>query len=62
MAKGVEDTAFYCFNRFTSLNEVGGDPGNFGVSLDAFHDFMKSQQRRPAQFAIDDFNARHETL
>ena len=45
MAKGVEDTAFYCFNRFTSLNEVGGDPGNFGVSLDAFHDFMKSQQR-----------------
>ncbi len=45
MAKGVEDTVFYCFNRFTSLNEVGGDPGNFGVSLDAFHDFMKSQQR-----------------
>ena len=45
MAKGVEDTAFYCFNRFISLNEVGGDPGNFGVSLDAFHDFMKSQQR-----------------
>ena len=45
MAKGVEDTAFYCFNRFTSLNEVGGDPGNFGVSLDAFHDFMKLQQR-----------------
>ena len=41
MAKGVEDTAFYCFNRFTSLNEVGGDPGNFGVSLDEFHDFCK---------------------
>ncbi len=29
MAKGVEDTAFYCFNRFASLNEVGGDPGKF---------------------------------
>ncbi|MBD3349016.1 MAG: malto-oligosyltrehalose synthase, partial [Candidatus Eisenbacteria bacterium] len=26
-AKGVEDTAFYCFNRLISLNEVGGDPG-----------------------------------
>ena len=45
MAKGVEDTAFYCFNRFTPLNEVGGDPGNFGVSLEAFHDFLKLQQR-----------------
>ncbi|MBI4660756.1 MAG: malto-oligosyltrehalose synthase [Verrucomicrobia bacterium] len=29
MAKGVEDTAFYCFNRFIALNEVGGDPGQF---------------------------------
>jgi (1->4)-alpha-D-glucan 1-alpha-D-glucosylmutase len=32
MAKGVEDTAFYRFNRFVALNEVGGDPGRFGVS------------------------------
>ncbi|MEA2692302.1 MAG: (1-_4)-alpha-D-glucan 1-alpha-D-glucosylmutase, partial [Acidobacteriota bacterium] len=32
MAKGVEDTAFYTFLRLTSLNEVGGDPGRFGVS------------------------------
>src|SRR5215217_7799268 len=30
MAKGLEDTAFYIFNRLTSLNEVGGDPGTFG--------------------------------
>lgn len=37
MAKGVEDTAFYCFNRFTALNEVGGDPGHFGLSVAAFH-------------------------
>jgi (1->4)-alpha-D-glucan 1-alpha-D-glucosylmutase len=36
-AKGVEDTAFYRFTRFVALNEVGGDPGRFGVSLDAFH-------------------------
>ena len=45
MAKGVEDTAFYCFNRFTSLNEVGGDPKNFGVSLEAFHKFLRQQQK-----------------
>ena len=37
MAKGVEDTAFYCFNRLVSLNEVGGDPGHFGLSSDEFH-------------------------
>ena len=27
MAKGVEDTAFYNYNRFVALNEVGGEPG-----------------------------------
>ncbi|HLH39800.1 MAG TPA: malto-oligosyltrehalose synthase [Bryobacteraceae bacterium] len=37
MAKGVEDTAFYSFPRLVSLNEVGGDPGTFGVSVDDFH-------------------------
>lgn len=37
MAKGVEDTAFYRFNRLVSLNEVGGDPARFGVSVDFFH-------------------------
>ena len=37
MAKGLEDTAFYCFNRLVSLNEVGGDPGQFGLSCDEFH-------------------------
>ena len=26
MAKGIEDTTFYRFNRFIALNEVGGDP------------------------------------
>ena len=30
-AKGVEDTAFYVYNRLVSLNEVGGEPGRFGV-------------------------------
>jgi (1->4)-alpha-D-glucan 1-alpha-D-glucosylmutase len=37
MAKGVEDTAFYCFNRLVALNEVGGDPEHFGFSPDEFH-------------------------
>ncbi|HEY7512560.1 MAG TPA: malto-oligosyltrehalose synthase, partial [Vicinamibacteria bacterium] len=37
MAKGVEDTAFYNYNRLVALNEVGGDPGRFGVSPAEFH-------------------------
>ncbi|HEY5900481.1 MAG TPA: malto-oligosyltrehalose synthase [Burkholderiales bacterium] len=37
VAKGVEDTAFYRYNRLIALNEVGGHPGHFGLSLKAFH-------------------------
>ncbi len=37
MAKGLEDTTFYVYNRFISLNEVGGSPEIFGISLDEFH-------------------------
>ncbi len=37
MAKGLEDTAFYVFNRFISLNEVGGSPDRFGTPLETFH-------------------------
>ena len=37
MAKGVEDTAFYTYRRFLALNEVGGDPGQFGRTLEQFH-------------------------
>ncbi|HEY9380179.1 MAG TPA: malto-oligosyltrehalose synthase, partial [Burkholderiales bacterium] len=36
-AKGVEDTAFYRYNRLVSLNEVGGDPHQFGMTVKAFH-------------------------
>jgi (1->4)-alpha-D-glucan 1-alpha-D-glucosylmutase len=36
-AKGVEDTAFYRHLRLLALNEVGGDPARFGLSVDAFH-------------------------
>jgi (1->4)-alpha-D-glucan 1-alpha-D-glucosylmutase len=37
MAKGVEDTAFYLYNRLISLNEVGGSPERFGITMEAFH-------------------------
>ena len=36
-AKGVEDTAFYRHLRLLALNEVGGDPARFGLSVDGFH-------------------------
>jgi (1->4)-alpha-D-glucan 1-alpha-D-glucosylmutase len=44
MAKSVEDTAFYCYARFTALNEVGGDPGRFGLNVPAFHQWCQRQQ------------------
>jgi (1->4)-alpha-D-glucan 1-alpha-D-glucosylmutase len=47
MAKGLEDTAFYRYNRFVALNEVGGSPDQFGVSLASFHCI---NDRRAAQF------------
>jgi (1->4)-alpha-D-glucan 1-alpha-D-glucosylmutase len=37
MAKGVEDTAFYRYVRLLALNEVGGDPGRFGIDVATFH-------------------------
>jgi (1->4)-alpha-D-glucan 1-alpha-D-glucosylmutase len=44
-AKGVEDTAFYRYGRLLALNDVGGDPGRFGLSLEAFHE--RNARRRP---------------
>ena len=46
MAKGVEDTTFYTYNRLVALNEVGGNPGRFGTAPEEFH-------------AENDFIARH---
>jgi (1->4)-alpha-D-glucan 1-alpha-D-glucosylmutase len=37
MAKAVEDTSYYLYNRLISLNEVGGNPEKLGISLEAFH-------------------------
>lgn len=39
MAKGVEDTSHYVYNRLVSLNEVGGRPDLFGCSIEEFHKF-----------------------
>lgn len=44
MAKGVEDTAYYRYSRFVALNEVGGDPGTFGISVEEFHRRMAARQ------------------
>jgi (1->4)-alpha-D-glucan 1-alpha-D-glucosylmutase len=45
MAKGVEDTTFYNYNRLVSLNEVGGNPGIFGRSPEAFHQYNFNQAK-----------------
>jgi (1->4)-alpha-D-glucan 1-alpha-D-glucosylmutase len=45
MAKGVEDTVLYTFNRFIALNEVGGDPSQFGIGVRQFHDATEQSQR-----------------
>jgi (1->4)-alpha-D-glucan 1-alpha-D-glucosylmutase len=45
MAKGVEDTTFYRYNRLISLNEVGGDPGHFAGDIEGFHSQMVAMQR-----------------
>jgi (1->4)-alpha-D-glucan 1-alpha-D-glucosylmutase len=46
MAKGVEDTAFYIYNRLVSLNEVGGVPDRFGTPLATFHEHNRERLER----------------
>ena len=60
MAKGVEDCAFYRYSRLTSLNEVGGDPSVFSLTVAEFHDAMARRQAGLA--ARDDRldHARHQ--
>ncbi len=42
-AKGIEDTAFYIYNRLISLNEVGGEPEQFGISVQNFHKHLRER-------------------
>ena len=44
-AKGIEDTAFYVYNRLISLNEVGGEPDHFGSTPDDLHRYFQGRQR-----------------
>jgi (1->4)-alpha-D-glucan 1-alpha-D-glucosylmutase len=51
-AKGIEDTAFYRYHRFISLNEVGADPQQFGIAPSLVHHQLKSRQvHRPASLS-----------
>jgi (1->4)-alpha-D-glucan 1-alpha-D-glucosylmutase len=59
MAKGSEDTALYVYNRLASLNEVGGDPLQFGISVHAFHERMR--QRRAHWPASISATSTHDT-
>ncbi|MCW2685094.1 MAG: treY, partial [Blastococcus sp.] len=47
MAKGVEDSAYYRWARFVTLNEVGGDPARFGSTVEEFH---AAQTRRAERY------------
>jgi (1->4)-alpha-D-glucan 1-alpha-D-glucosylmutase len=59
MAKGLEDTTFYRFFPFVSLNEVGGNPSEWGKSLDQFHAFnQKRAQAWPHSLSA---TATHDT-
>jgi (1->4)-alpha-D-glucan 1-alpha-D-glucosylmutase len=59
MAKGVEDTAFYTYNRLVALNEVGGNPGLMGRSPEQFHQAgREAATRRPRSMLT---TATHDT-
>ncbi len=58
-AKGVEDTAFYRYHRLASLNEVGGSPDRFGISVQEFHQQCAIRQERwPASMSA---SSTHDT-
>jgi len=46
MAKGFEDITLYNYNRLISLNEVGGEPGHLGTSVEKFHTQMKRKAKK----------------
>ncbi len=49
MAKGMEDTVLYCFNRMIGLNEVGGAPDRDGIALEEFHAYCAAALARHPQ-------------
>ena len=59
MAKGFEDTTLYIYNRFLSLNDVGGDPSDSALAVDEFHDFIQ-RRKEPGPHAMNT-TATHDT-
>jgi (1->4)-alpha-D-glucan 1-alpha-D-glucosylmutase len=59
MAKAAEDTAFYRYFRLLALNEVGGDPRRFGLSIAGFHHAMRERARHWPRAMIG--TATHDT-
>ncbi|MEZ5406323.1 MAG: malto-oligosyltrehalose synthase [Verrucomicrobiia bacterium] len=45
MAKAIEDTTFYVYNRLVAFNEVGSEPSKFGCPIEEFHRFNYEKQR-----------------
>ena len=60
MAKSLEDTAFYRYHRLLALNEVGGDPAAKALSVEAFHEMMRTRARRMAARHDGDRDPRHQ--
>jgi len=56
-AKSIEDTLFYRHTRLVALNEVGGSPETFGLSVEEFHAAVAASQRPRALLA----SATHDT-
>jgi len=59
MAKGMEDTACYVYNRFVSVNEVGGTPASFGIPVAEFHRGNAERARRLANSMLG--SSTHDT-
>ncbi|MBD3258225.1 malto-oligosyltrehalose synthase [candidate division GN15 bacterium] len=59
MAKGVEDTALYRYLRLVALNEVGGEPNRFGISISEFHQACETRQRKHPQAMLN--STTHDT-
>ncbi|MCG8922734.1 malto-oligosyltrehalose synthase [Lentzea sp. CC55] len=59
VAKGTEDTAFYRYTNFVALNEVGGSPDRFGMSVDEFH--QRAARRESAEPAAMTALSTHDT-
>jgi (1->4)-alpha-D-glucan 1-alpha-D-glucosylmutase len=61
-AKGVEDTAFYRYFPLSSLNEVGGEPDQFGIDVATFHALSADRAQALAAHHARDLDARQQAL